>query len=764
METEEGESLSPKRFITELWKTAPPDSWVEFIFLWYENPTSAPKFRGAYFIETQKLLQNADQILGVLASKNAQHLNIHPGVNPRKIRPAKRGKNKDIEHYVALWLDTDDDKHDRRFIDERIKFLTGEGVPPSAVLETGHGRHFYWLLDRPYPVAEAVGCIAGLVDVTQADPVFDPSRVLRLPGTSNVKDRAKPMSCRIVEATWTRYPLAAFTKYAVDVGKIDEPDDEKLSKSENEIERIKQGVGEGGRNVGAAKLAGHYLGRGLGLDETRELLRSWNAKNDPPMSDEELETTLASIARKEDEKPKKEKKKKRDRGDAEKYFEGNEFLPQLLANDICAKWKILATPVNESFTGTNLYVYENGVYAMNLASALESELRRALEKNTKPERIIAAIDLIRRSQKIEYTLVNPKAKELINLKNGMLDWKTGEILPHSPDYLSTIQLNAEYDPSATCPELDQFLKDVVIADALPMVEEWIGYLMIPDTGQQKMFIASGPGGNGKGTFLKIVSTFLGEENTSSISLFDIAEDRFSTAGLFGKLANFRDDLDTEKINRTGKMKAIVSGDAVNAEYKGRDQFRFRPFARHIFATNHLPHTSDFSEGYFDRFVITDFPNRIRGTAKDIKDYDAVLMSRPHFFSALLNKALVGLRRLKSQGKFTYAESTQRELEEYKSDNNTAYTFILEHCNIGEGGRLTRSEIYQHYQGWCRDEGIRRPMPAKFMVKVIKTLPGVKASDAKGIRGWGGLAWKNGGPPTNSQNEIDALSDDTGGEF
>ena len=43
------------------------------------------------------------------------------------------------------------------------------------------------------------------------------------------------------------------------------------------------------------------------------------------------------------------------------------------------------------------------------------------------------------------------ATDLLNLKNGMLDTNTFELKPHSPDYLSTIQLPVNYNPDAQCP-------------------------------------------------------------------------------------------------------------------------------------------------------------------------------------------------------------------------------------------------------------------------------------------------------------------------
>lgn len=56
-------------------------------------------------------------------------------------------------------------------------------------------------------------------------------------------------------------------------------------------------VAEGGRNDAAASLAGQYIASGLSLRDTKRILDGWNATNLPPLSDSELNTTIASVAR-----------------------------------------------------------------------------------------------------------------------------------------------------------------------------------------------------------------------------------------------------------------------------------------------------------------------------------------------------------------------------------------------------------------------------------------------------------------------------------
>ncbi|HKK14739.1 MAG TPA: bifunctional DNA primase/polymerase [Gammaproteobacteria bacterium] len=63
----------------------------------------------------------------------------------------------------------------------------------------------------------------------------------------------------------------------------------------------REGVQEGARNQTIASLAGHLLWHGVDVQVVRELLVCWNAvRCRPPLPEEEVERTVASIARRHD--------------------------------------------------------------------------------------------------------------------------------------------------------------------------------------------------------------------------------------------------------------------------------------------------------------------------------------------------------------------------------------------------------------------------------------------------------------------------------
>lgn len=70
--------------------------------------------------------------------------------------------------------------------------------------------------------------------------------------------------------------------------------------------------------------------------------------------------------------------------------------------------------------------------------------------------------------------------------------------------------------------------------------------------------------------------------------------------LRGKLANLCAEISAGERIPDGALKSIVSGDSLTAEFKGRDGFNFRPYAKLWFGANHKPSTRDFSPAIIDK--------------------------------------------------------------------------------------------------------------------------------------------------------------------
>ena len=102
------------------------------------------------------------------------------------------------------------------------------------------------------------------------------------------------------------------------------------------------------------------------------------------------------------------------------------------------------------------------------------------------------------------------ANGLVNVDRLLAD-KTVEIENHTPNYFTTMALPYAYDPTATCPQWEKFLAQVLSGDeqVIGLFEEWWGYCLVKDTSQHKFLLLSGEGANGKSVIADVLTGIVG---------------------------------------------------------------------------------------------------------------------------------------------------------------------------------------------------------------------------------------------------------------
>ncbi|MGG1617760.1 DNA primase family protein, partial [Paenibacillus sp. NRS-1781] len=309
--------------------------------------------------------------------------------------------------------------------------------------------------------------------------------------------------------------------------------------------------------------------------------------------------------------------------------------------------------------------------------------------------------------------------DYINVKNGLLNWKTGELREHTPDRRSTIQFPVLYDPTANDPAMLQFIESVLEQDTHATLFEMIGYFLIPTLEYEKIFLFTGTGSNGKSVLIKTIEAMIGKANISKVKIQDLEGDRsrFKIAELYGKVLNCFTDIPADALNSTGNLKVLASGEGLNAEKKGKDPFNFEPFCKLLFSANELPKSSDHSDGFFRRLTVFPFTRKFTDQQKDTKLIHK--LTTPSALSTLLNYALEGLRRLEQQGGFSYSQTITDQVKTYQMESDTIMLFIDEECEIESegskqgGSRIECKRLYVMYSAWCKQGGFKPEKVTQF---------------------------------------------------
>lgn len=116
------------------------------------------------------------------------------GVLPRLDR---KGDAKHITPVTrVLWADLDAKTIGSKR--QALQALVRYKLPPSVVVDSGHGYHAYWKLDAAIGFDKAKLAMVGIAKQLKGDHVYDQARILRIPGTTNWKEEGKPVPVRTV--------------------------------------------------------------------------------------------------------------------------------------------------------------------------------------------------------------------------------------------------------------------------------------------------------------------------------------------------------------------------------------------------------------------------------------------------------------------------------------------------------------------------------------------------------------------------------------
>lgn len=177
-------------------------------YMWTQNRTSEARFGELRIINNGKVRQAyipLDQIDAVDSMRFGDGDDIYYGVLPR----VKQSGAADAVVKWTRWVWADfDNKH----VSEGKAFfaLMRSPVPPTVIIDSGHGYHAYWLLDQFEPLSVVQEVMKGMSLFFGADHTHDAPRVLRVPWTTNWKDTPVPVRLLKWDQTEQGYPLEAF--------------------------------------------------------------------------------------------------------------------------------------------------------------------------------------------------------------------------------------------------------------------------------------------------------------------------------------------------------------------------------------------------------------------------------------------------------------------------------------------------------------------------------------------------------------------------
>jgi P4 family phage/plasmid primase-like protien len=339
---------------------------------------------------------------------------------------------------------------------------------------------------------------------------------------------------------------------------------------------------------------------------------------------------------------------------------------------------------------------------------------------------------------------------LFGVGNGVVDLRTGELLPPDPERLITLGTEVEYDPTAKAPLWEQTLYEVFDGDLdlMGFFHRLVGYMMLGDPTENVFVIPHGNGANGKSTVLGLIREAFGTYAKTAQSTTFVSEREFgSGAGApredilrlrKARLVNISEPEEGAHLRESLVKQSTGGEDRMAARgVHAKMTIEFKPSWVPVMATNHLPTVKGEDDGIWRRLLPIPFEVNFERTGR--RDLD-----RPRRLKAELSGILAWCVR----GVFEYRKHglrpstvVQESRQEYRETMDLLSEFIETRCEVGPTCRESTARLWVAWEVFARMRGELRLIPsAKGLGRRLRNRfkPAKWREDGVQTKGWMGI--------------------------
>ncbi len=325
--------------------------------------------------------------------------------------------------------------------------------------------------------------------------------------------------------------------------------------------------------------------------------------------------------------------------------------------------------------------------------------------------------------------------DLLNVRNGVLDLRNGNLSEHDSSQRFTYCINTPYDPSADDTVWTNFLWDTLsdhtdTAEArsatgrlVAYLQMVLGYVVTGHTNEECAWFIHGPARSGKGTFTEALVKLLGyplaiETDFGTFTAKREAGDQgFDLAPLKPARAVFASESNTAEWLNTGKVKRLTGGNYITCAFKHRDQFTFRPQFKVILTSNHPVRADVDDDAMWYRVKLLEFPNGHSGTEN--KQLKASIKSDENLRGILRWIVDGAMAWYTSPNGLTTPDEVNVSTSKARDEIDFVQTWLAECTSAVSDVWTPNSTIYASYSAWCDENGVKRKSQRGFALTLQK---------------------------------------------
>lgn len=302
---------------------------------------------------------------------------------------------------------------------------------------------------------------------------------------------------------------------------------------------------------------------------------------------------------------------------------------------------------------------------------------------------------------------------LLAVRNGVINLRTGELMPHDPRLMLSRLVDVDYRPDAKAPRWTRFLTEVFPDDpSLPAyMQQLIGYGITGYTDESCFVVNWGHGANGKSVFTDVLSDVFGDHAvTTPFSTFEIKSGGGipnDVAALKGARLVMASEGEQGKPMAEAMLKRLTGGDKVTARFMRREFFTFKPEFLLLLATNYKPNFKGQDEGLWRRVKLIRWNRYFKPEERDTGLTSYLVREEGE---GILAWAVAGARQWFANGRrLRDPDSIREATREYRETSDALTGFIPGVFVVDPTSkhRYTGKEIHKAYTEWADEEGLQR---------------------------------------------------------
>ena len=304
---------------------------------------------------------------------------------------------------------------------------------------------------------------------------------------------------------------------------------------------------------------------------------------------------------------------------------------------------------------------------------------------------------------------------LLNCQNGVLDLRTGELLPHDSSWMLTKLCPVEFQAEATSELWERTVGEMMSQDPemITLLQQLAGYFLTGDVQEQVMPILIGDGANGKSTFIDAIAGVLGDyatplDPTVIVSKWSDEVHPTGRSVLAGRrLAIACETSENCQLNEAA-VKVLTGKDAITTRQMREDHWSFLPTHKMVLVTNHLPVIKGTDYGIRRRLLPIPFRRRFSPEECD-KGLPERLKSENQGILAWMVR---GCREWQQKG-LQVPASVQATAARYRSEQDLIGELIATLCVAEAGSRMRLRDLEAAASRRCRSLDVFSPSSYAF---------------------------------------------------